>query len=254
MAKKKATRKKASKPRTFNGVIKGRTREVQAIGKSLRDVVYEELPNAEESFYGGPNPMGMYRTTAQVCWIQPLTSRCNVYFTRGPELTDDRGLLEGSSDRMRHVKVPSLESIDELPIREWIRESVELNEAELENGISFDDALDKLRAICLVLPDTKETLTWGMPHFRVGEKIFCGCADISGRPAVGLKMEPAESVMLMKVPGVEKSPYSRKGDGWVTIDPGIFDDWDEIEQLIVGSFRLIAPKRTVARMDAGDLK
>ncbi len=31
-----------------------------------------------------------------------------------------------------------------------------------------------MRKICLSLPDTKETLTWGEPHFRVGDKIFAG--------------------------------------------------------------------------------
>ena len=38
---------------------------------------------------------------------------------------------------------------------------------------------------------------------------------------------------MMKVPGIEKAPYSRAGDGWVSIDPGEFDDWDEIERMIV---------------------
>ncbi len=35
---------------------------------------------------------------------------------------------------------------------------------------SRPDITDRLRAVCLALPDTKETLTWGEPHFRVGEK------------------------------------------------------------------------------------
>jgi len=63
-------------------------------------------------------------------------------------------------------------------------------------------------------------------------------------------MESHQSEMMMKVPGIEKAPYSRKGDGWVTIDPAVFDDWDEIERLLVGSYRLIAPKRTVALLDS----
>lgn len=258
-ARKKAAPKKAAKknaagksptPRSFSGVLKGRSKAVQEIGKTLREVIYEELPEAQESFYGGSNPMARYRTTSEVCWIQPLASRCNIYWVRGPELTDTDRLLEGQSDRMRHLKVPSLEAVEELPIRFWIHESVELNEAALAGGMNVEEVLDRLRAVALALPNTKETLTWGMPHMRVGEKIFCGCAEINGRPSLGLKMEKNESVMLMKAPGVEKAPYSRPGDGWVVIDPNVFDDWDEIERLIVGSFRLIAPKRTVALLDA----
>jgi hypothetical protein len=56
-------------------------------------------------------------------------------------------------------------------------------------------------------------------------------------------MEPNESRLLMTLPGVEKASYSRPNDGWVQIDPHVFDDWDEIERLIIGSYRLIAPKR-----------
>ena len=30
-------------------------------------------------------------------------------------------------------------------------------------------------------------------------------------------MEAYESQLMMKLPGIEKAPYSRKNDGWVTI-------------------------------------
>lgn len=249
MTKKKPVPTGSSTPRSFGGVVRGRSKSVQAIAKALRTVVFEELPDAAESFYGGQRPMAMYRTSADTCWIQPLTDRCNVYFMRGPQLTDDDGLLEGNSERHRFVKVKSIEAVEQLPIRDWLRESVELNDAELADGLSFDDVLQKLRKICLKLPQTKETLTWGKPHFRVGEKIFCGCGENAGRPSLGLKMERNESVLMMKGPGIEKAPYSRPGDGWVAIDPNVFDDWKEIENFVIGSFRLIAPKRLSATLD-----
>ena len=34
---------------------------------------------------------------------------------------------------------------------------------------SISPALKRLRAICLALPDAKETQTWGSPYFRVGD-------------------------------------------------------------------------------------
>ena len=106
-----------------------------------------------------------------------------------------------------------------------------------------------MRTICQKLPNTKETVTWGKPHFRVGEKIFCGCGEVKGQPQIGLKMEPGESKLMMKAPGIEKAAYSRPNDGWVSIDPNLFDDWEEIEGFIIGSFRLIAPKRVAAMID-----
>ena len=60
---------------------------------------------------------------------------------RGPVLTDDDGLLEGNSRRHRFVKVKSIDTVEQLPIRDWLRESVELNQADLEGGLSFDEVL-----------------------------------------------------------------------------------------------------------------
>jgi hypothetical protein len=48
--------------------------------------------------------------------------------------------------------------------------------------------LNRIRRICLALPDTKETPTWGKPHFRVGEKIFAGFGEQDGRPTLGMKL------------------------------------------------------------------
>jgi predicted DNA-binding protein (MmcQ/YjbR family) len=249
MAKRKSS-STSSQPKSFTGLLKGRTKSVRELAHAIRELLYEELPHAEESFYGGNHAMAMYRTTADVCWIQPLTDRCNLYFLRGPELTDDGGLLEGSSSRNRHVKIRSAEHLQELPVREWLRETVALNDAATEAGMSVDDVLERVRGICLKLPQTKETQTWGKPHFRVGEKIFCGCGEQHGGPRIGFKMGPAESRVLMMLPGVEKAPYSRPDDGWVQLDPNVFDDWDEIERLVVGSYRLIAPKKVAALLDS----
>ncbi|MFN0006698.1 MAG: hypothetical protein ACKVXR_02230 [Planctomycetota bacterium] len=55
-------------------------------------------------------------------------------------------------------------------------------------------ALARFRAICLSLPDTKETLTWGKPHFRVGEKIFAGFGDEGGADLVTAKRTPTRKV------------------------------------------------------------
>lgn len=249
MAKRKSASAKPRRPRTFNGLLKGSHKRVREVAIAVRQVIYTEIPEAEETFHGGRHAMAMYRTRAEICWLQPLNSRCNLYFLRGNELSDPDGLLAGTSRHHRHAKIGSLEQLDRLPIAEWLQESVELNDAAVDDGMEFNEVLAQLRMICLALPKTKETLTWGKPHFRVGEKIFCGCGEQQGGPRLGLKMEPGEARLLIMAPGVEKAPYSRPNDGWVQIDPNMFDDWDEIQQLILGSYRLIAPKRAVALLD-----
>ena len=257
MAKKKSTRKRtAKKPAkkraaitSFTALIKGRPPAVQKLAKRLKKLIQEELPGVEESFYTATNGMAMYRQDAEICWLQPLKERCNLYFLRGTELTDDEGLLTGSSDHHKFVRVNPDDDLEQLPIRAWLQETVALNKESLSSGISLDGAMERLRKICLPLPNTKETITWGKPHFRVGEKIFCGCGEHQGCAMIGLKADPVEADAMLDLPGITKSPYSRPNDGWITINPSIFDDWEEIEQLIIGSFRLIAPKRVAALLE-----
>ena len=232
-----------AQPKSFGALLKGRPKSVQQLARAIRTIVYEEVPDAQESFYGGRDAMALYRTVAEVCWIQPLSQRCNLYFVRGRELTDDRRLLEGTSKANRHIKIRSVGQLEQFPVRAWLQESLVLNGAAVASGTTCEQALANVRAIALALPHTKETLTWGRPHFRVGEKIFCGCGEQRGRPSIGLKVEVDESRVLMRVPGITKAAYSRPDDGWIQIDPCEFDDWEEIERLMVGSYRRIAPKR-----------
>ena len=114
----------------------------------------------------------------------------------------------------------------------------------------FDAALAKMRRICLALPDTKETPTWGQPHFRVGEKIFAGVGLEKGVISVGFKLEMDHADAMVRRPGFSRAPYVGH-KGWVSVDPEVATDWDELRALIHESYRLIAPKRTLARWESG---
>jgi predicted DNA-binding protein (MmcQ/YjbR family) len=111
---------------------------------------------------------------------------------------------------------------------------------------SFDAALKKMRAICLALPDTKETPTWGQPHFRVGEKIFAGLGEEKGVLTVGFKLEMDHADAMVRRHGFSRAPYVGH-KGWVSLDVGTVKEWGEVEALVHESYRLIAPKRTYAR-------
>jgi predicted DNA-binding protein (MmcQ/YjbR family) len=107
-----------------------------------------------------------------------------------------------------------------------------------------------MRAICLALPETKETLTWGQPHFRVGEKIFAGCGEEKGRTVIGFKLDMDHADAIIQDPRFWRAPYVGH-KGWVSMDASGVDDWDEVRPLVLESYRLIAPRRTVARLDGG---
>lgn len=112
----------------------------------------------------------------------------------------------------------------------------------------MDPILTKLRQLCLALPDTMETFTWGNPHFRVGEKIFCGYTDHddskggTGGPAIGFKLEKKHARDILADPRFRVAPYVGRY-GWVSMDASGITDWAEVRALIEESYRLIAPKQ-----------
>lgn len=110
--------------------------------------------------------------------------------------------------------------------------------------------LKQIRELCLALPDTKETLTWGKPHFRVGEKIFCGYGEENGVASLGFKLEAAHARAIVADPRFWKAPYVGH-KGWVSMDANSIEDWEEVRSLILESYKLIAPKRSIAKLEVG---
>ena len=113
--------------------------------------------------------------------------------------------------------------------------------------------LPKMREICLALPDTKETLTWGEPHFRVGEKIFAGCGMEKGRLTIGFKLEMDHADGLVQDPRFHRAPYVGH-KGWVSMDAVAIRSWKEVKLLVLESYRLIAPRKSFAKLEASSLK
>ena len=111
-----------------------------------------------------------------------------------------------------------------------------------------ESVLKKMREICLALPDTKETLTWGEPHFRVGEKIFAGCGEEKGRLSIGFKLEMDHADAVVQDPRFRRAAYVGH-KGWVSMDAAGIRDWREVRPLILESYRLIARKRTLAKLE-----
>lgn len=109
--------------------------------------------------------------------------------------------------------------------------------------------LEKLRAICLSLPDTRETLSWGSPHFRVGDKIFCGIGDEKGRLAIGFKLEMDHADALIQDPRFWRAPFVGRY-GWVSMGVTPRMNWRQVKAFVEESYRLIAPRKKAARKSA----
>ena len=102
-------------------------------------------------------------------------------------------------------------------------------------------AFAKLRAICLALPNTRETLSWGSPHFRVGDKIFCGIGDEKGRLAIGFKLEMDHADAIVQDPRFWRAPFVGRY-GWVSMGVTAKMNWRQVKAFVEESYRLIAPK------------
>jgi predicted DNA-binding protein (MmcQ/YjbR family) len=111
------------------------------------------------------------------------------------------------------------------------------------------DPLDRLRQICLALPESTEVEAWGEPTFRVAKKLFAMYASAgnhhgAGRAAVWLKAAPGEQDLLIRRDAARffVPPYVGVR-GWVGVrlDAGV--DWAELAEMVTDSYRLVAPKR-----------
>ena len=108
--------------------------------------------------------------------------------------------------------------------------------------MATDRVYKKIQEICLSFPGTKETPTWGKPHFRVGEKIFCGYGQ---EGVIGFKLDMTHAKKKVKDdPRFAVAPYVGN-KGWVTMDVSGIKDWDEVRVLVQESYTLIAPKKLV---------
>jgi predicted DNA-binding protein (MmcQ/YjbR family) len=110
-----------------------------------------------------------------------------------------------------------------------------------------DAAFAKVSALCLALPDTKLTMTWGSPHFRVADKIFCGFGSDDGKQVMGVKLSMSHAQAVVKQARFWPSAYVGK-HGWVSMDVAQRKSWDEVAALIRESYQLIAPKASLAKL------
>ena len=106
---------------------------------------------------------------------------------------------------------------------------------------------DRLRAICMALPEAEEKPTWGDATFRVRGRIFAMEKRGDGRVSVWCKA-PVGSQMVLVGADPQRffvPPYVGH-KGWVGMRLDDNPGWPEVAALVRRSYRLIAPKRLSA--------
>lgn len=112
-----------------------------------------------------------------------------------------------------------------------------------------DDPLNKLRAICLALPEAVEGGGVGDPSFKVRDKIFAMQHPMNGRPSVWCKAPRGlQEVLAGSDPERFFVPPYVGQHGWIGFWLDVEIDWDHIAGLVEDSYRMTAPKRLVAQL------
>jgi hypothetical protein len=108
---------------------------------------------------------------------------------------------------------------------------------------TFDD----VRRIAMALPEAEEILTWETDvTFRVRKKIFAIGGD--GSDGVSIKATPlTQADLIDRDPETFRSSAYVGRFGWVTVQLDRVDD-ATLHDLVVGAWRLTAPKRLAATL------
>jgi hypothetical protein len=95
----------------------------KAVISRLIRLVKRAAPGASVSIkWGQP----VFEHHGPMAFIKPAKAHVTFGFWRGAELSDDAGVLEGG-ERMKHVKITSLDALDEELLAALVREAAALN-------------------------------------------------------------------------------------------------------------------------------
>lgn len=125
------------------------------------------------------------------------------------------------------------------------------------------ETVEQVRAICAPLPEVHEEPAWVGTRWRIRTRTFAHVLDVAdGWPpayASAAGTDGPATVMMFRSSGDELAAL-RSGGGpffpvpWRADEVGLLvddaTDWAEVAELVVESYRLLAPARLVAEWDA----
>lgn len=110
--------------KTVDEYIEGLEGWQAEIVSSVRQIVLEAAPEANESIkWAQP----VYKSNGPFAYIKAFKNSINFGFWRGVDIADPKGLLQGTGDKMRHVKLNSTDDIDEMAFADFVQQAVLLN-------------------------------------------------------------------------------------------------------------------------------
>jgi len=120
-----------------------------------------------------------------------------------------------------------------------------------------DRRLIQLSKICLALPEAKRWYNGQHASFLIRKKTFAYFLNDhhgDGIVALACKVLPGDNEALASAqPRRFFLPAYLASKGWAALHLDVGEiDWDEVSELVLGSYQLIAPKRLAALVDDED--
>lgn len=109
--------------------------------------------------------------------------------------------------------------------------------------------IERLRRICLALPETGEARSFGNPVWKVGKKTFAVLYDYGKGLTVSFWVGIERQGLLEMDPRMSIPAYTGH-QGWMALDVSRGVREDELRGFIVESYRHFAPLRAVKALDA----
>lgn len=117
--------------------------------------------------------------------------------------------------------------------------------------------LERVRKICLSLPEAHEVEAWGEPTFRVRNKLFAMYAAPNnhhggGRPSLWIKSTHVNQDLLIQADADRYfSPPYVGPSGWVGMYLDKKPDWRVLSEIVRDAYCLTAPKKLAATIKEG---
>jgi predicted DNA-binding protein (MmcQ/YjbR family) len=109
-------------------------------------------------------------------------------------------------------------------------------------GKRANAVLAELSGLCDRLPETSRARQFGSPVWKAGKKTFVSTAYHTGRMNLSFWVGPERQTALADAPRYHIPAYTGH-NGWINLDVEEHADWEEIEGLLLESYRHFALKR-----------
>jgi predicted DNA-binding protein (MmcQ/YjbR family) len=108
----------------------------------------------------------------------------------------------------------------------------------------------RLRKMAMSLPEVREDHPWGHSAFKVGKKAFLFMASENGGLSLSVKL-PQSGLLALSLSFAQPTGYGLGKSGWVTASftPKQSPPLPVLERWVEESYRTIAPKKLVARLE-----